>query len=426
MPNRHTDNDNQLSDLTLEYLKTASLSHRKAQGQYFTPRSVREYLLRQLPQFERGAKIIDPASGTGEFLHTAAQMFPAAKLFGIELDKAPAKVSEQLVPTANIRCQDALFLNEKGQYDAVIGNPPYFEFKPSSELLAEYGDILTGRPNIFGMFIKLGLELLKPNGYLGFVIPPSMNNGAYFSALRDFIKEHADIKHLSILSSEKIFIDAQQTVMVLILQKRKNTGKYVFERNGITIFSQKADFLKKAFEGVYSLHDLGYQVKTGTVVWNQHKDKLTDCGDSATPLLWAHNIKGGQLTFPASKEGKPQYVQISRHETGPAIIVNRITGAAEKVQIRTALIPSGMKFVGENHVNVVTRSKKEALFNNGYPDVSLEEINRQLCSAASVEVMRAITGNTQVSKTELEYLIPIRVPGWNRPCENAPAKLALV
>ena len=41
-----------------------------------------------------------------------------------------------------------------------------------------------GRTNAYAFFVYLGLKLLKPNGYLAYVISSSMNNGTYFRKLR--------------------------------------------------------------------------------------------------------------------------------------------------------------------------------------------------------------------------------------------------
>ena len=64
--------------------------------------------------------------------------------------------------------------------------------------------MLNGRTNIFNLFIKLGLDLVKENGYVAYVVPPSMNNGAYFNKLREYIIKHSNIESLSILKSPKI------------------------------------------------------------------------------------------------------------------------------------------------------------------------------------------------------------------------------
>ena len=93
---------------------------------------------------------------------------------------------------------------------------------------------------------------------------------------------------------------------------------------------------------------------------------------------------------------------------GPAIVVNRIVGRPGSGRIRAALIPQGMKFIGENHVNVIYPPKQAKLLPTE-ETVSPKDILRQLNSPEKVKVVQSITGNTQISKNELERLFPIDV-----------------
>ena len=49
-------------------------------------------------------------------------------------------------------------------YDMIVGNPPYFEFTLSNELKKKYKDVISGRVNIYTLFIKKSIILLKPKG----------------------------------------------------------------------------------------------------------------------------------------------------------------------------------------------------------------------------------------------------------------------
>ena len=401
----------QFHEISDNYLKNTDLIHRKSLGQYFTPKFVREHLISQLPK-KKNPKILDPANGTGEFLVTAKKYFGTCELHGWEIDSNLVKLSKKMVPEAKIKCLDSLRQNYQETYDYVIGNPPYFEFKPDYELKHQFKDVINGRSNIFSMFIKLGLDMLKPNGYLAFVIPPSMNNGAYFSKLREYIIERANIEYINILKSSDMFHDAQQTVMIMVLKKHKNKGDYIFSKNNISIFSINPDKLYKAFEGKTTLKELGFTVRTGKVIWNQHKDKLSDNNKNSIPLIWAHNITEQGIILENSDK-KPQYIKFDKFDLGPAIIVNRITGAASNVNIKSAVVKPGVKFLGENHVNVIhppinddqlTLSLTEK---NEYSYETLEKISKAISSPETIKTMQLVTGNTQISKTELENLMPL-------------------
>ena len=408
-------NEEELAKETIEYINEADIKHRKSLGQYFTPKSIREKLLGKLPNTVKNPKILDPACGTGEFLITAKKYFKNSELHGWDIDKNLIKISKKLSPESNLKTMDSLLNNDYGKLDFIIGNPPYFEFSPSKEIKGKFKEIINGRINIFSLFIYQGLRWLKDGGYLAYVVPPSMNNGAYFQNLRNFIVENSNIEYLHILKNPKLFNGALQSTMLLILKKGENKGNYIFKKNGILIFSEGADYLKKTFQNKTTLYNLNYKVKTGRLVWNQNKHLLTNNPKGHIPLIWAHNIKEEKLEFPIHRNDKPQYIKTKNYDVGPAIVVNRITGSINSIKLKAAIVPAGEKFIAENHVNVIyPPSKKEQLnlsFINNPKQINLplENIAKQLSSKEKLEVLKNITGNTQISKTELEKLFPIFV-----------------
>ncbi|UCE24300.1 MAG: N-6 DNA methylase [Candidatus Zixiibacteriota bacterium] len=394
----------QFNNVTKRYLEQTDLTHRKALGQYFTPRKLRNLLLSKLPR-KRDALVLDPACGSGEFLLSADEYFPGCKLHGWEIDARLARLSRKTVPQATIRQVDSLKKDPQARFDFVIGNPPYFEFKPDYWLKYKFRDVISGRTNIFSMFVKLGLQLLKPKGYLAYVISPSMNNGAYFTRLREYIIDHANIEYLSIQQSSSLFHSAQQTVMVMVLKKGRNKGDYVFSKNGLTIFSPDKEDLEKAFAGKTTLREMGFTVRTGKIVWNQHREQLTDDSLGSVPLIWAHNIAGSELVV-GNHQGKPQYIKTDRYDTGPAVVVNRITGAADRVSLKAALIDPGFRFLGENHVNVIYPPEGMATKRQ---QQLLRSVRDCINTDQTARTMKLVTGNTQISRTELERLLPLDI-----------------
>jgi len=405
----------EFNNATIKYMDETDINRRKSLGQYFTPRSIRAALLNKLPNTKKNPKILDPACGTGEFLLTAKEYFKHPKLYGWDIDKKLVDIATKIAPSANLKHIDALLNQDYGKYDFVIGNPPYYEFSPPEKIKKKFRDIINGRVNIFGLFIYQGIKWLKEGGYLAYVVPPSMNNGAYFAKLRKFIVENTNIEYLHILDNPKIFHGALQSTMLLILKKGKNKGNYLFKKNGILIFSENSKYLKKTFKNKLTLHDIDYEVKTGRLVWNQNKHLLTNNPKKGVPLIWAHNITPEGLKFPIVSEKKPQYVTTNNYDIGPAIVVNRITGSINAAKLKTVIIPPRMKFIGENHVNVIfppSRQKQIKMNLEGkLPKVnlSLRNIANQLSSKERLEVIKNITGNTQISKTELEKLFPIDI-----------------
>jgi len=405
----------EFTDATIRYMEKTDIRYRKSLGQYFTPRSIREALINRLPNTIINPKVLDPGCGTGEFLITAKQYFKNPELHGWDIDEKLVNIAKKTIPQAKLKSLDALLNQDYGEYDFIIGNPPYYEFSPSKEIKKRFGEIINGRVNIFGLFIYQGIKWLKDGGYLAYVVPPSMNNGAYFSKLRKFIMENANIEYLHILDDPKLFNDALQSTMLLILKKGENRGNYLFKKNGILIFSEKTEFLEKSFKNKLTLHDLGYEVKTGRLVWNQNKHLLTNNPNTEVPLILAHNITPEGLKMPIINKEKPQYVKTNDYDVGPAIVVNRITGTVKSTKLKAVIIPPKVKFIAENHVNVIfppSRQKQMKLdLENKTPKVSLSLINiaNQLSSKEKLEIVKNITGNTQISKTELEKLFPLDV-----------------
>lgn len=389
---------------SIDYLKNTDIKKRKKLGQYFTPKSIRELLLSKLPKKDN-ADILDPACGSGEFLLSCKKYFKNPILYGFDIDKKLINIASKLVKNASIKNFDFLNIDiNKKKYDYIIGNPPYFELKLNEEIKKKYFDIIKGRVNIFSLFIKTGLDLLKDGGYLAYVVPPSMNNGAYFSKLREYIIKNSSLEYLHIIDGADNFHLANQKVMLIILKKTnsKKSSKYIFKKNRITIFTEDKKFLNKAYKNTVSLKDIGYTVKTGSIIWNEHKEKLTNDKNNSTLLIWASNINNGKIIIGYTK-GKPQYIKNISSDLiikSRVVVVNRITGSSKEINIKAAIV-NEKEFVCENHVNVIYMSK------NANCNYSLEDIFKALQDKTNIKVMRLISGNTQISKTELERLLPI-------------------
>lgn len=395
---------------SIDYLKNTNIEKRKKLGQYFTPKSIRDLLLKEvinISEKKDNVKILDPACGSGEFLLSCREYFKNAHMHGFDIDESLVSISKKLINNADIKCLDTLKLDtdKSIKYDYIIGNPPYFEFKLDKEQKSRFKDIINGRVNIFSLFIKIGLELLNDDGYLAYVVPPSMNNGAFFSKLREYIINNSSIEYLHIVDGSDNFYMANQKVMLLILKKTntKKNKKYIFSKNDITIFTEDKLFLNKAYKDTISLKEIGYSVKTGSIAWNKYKENLTESKNNAIPLIYSSNIVNGNIVIPNKR--KLQYIKnisedlIIKEEV---IAVNRITGSHKNINIKSAIVKE-REFVCENHVNIIYPLKNH---NKNY---SLEDIYNALNYETNIKVLSLITGNTQVSKTELERLLPIKI-----------------
>lgn len=391
---------------TQQWYADSPTEQRKALGQYMTPLAIRETLLDHVDTSV--GSVLDPSVGTGEFLASFNARNPDARLVGWDIDSVVADVARRTMPSAEIHVLDALTHEPDEHFDLVLGNPPYFQFAGGEEIRRRFTSVISGRPNIFSLFFQIGLESLRRGGQLAYVVPTSMNSGAYFRALRNYITEEGAIEHVVPIEETDAFADAQTSVQIVVIRKGSRSRNFVFSRslpggNERVIFSDNPEGLETMFAGRNTLHELGYVATTGQVVWNQSKDKLrADSSDpSAVRLVWARDIGEGELLAPTEDSTKHPYVLSEKALVGPAIVVNRIVGAVGRAKIRAAVVPSGMPFVGENHVNVILQH------DNQEPTVTYSELCDLLRAPGTAERLSCLTGNTQISATELTHLLPL-------------------
>jgi adenine-specific DNA-methyltransferase len=398
----------QLDDFTVateKWLSETPLPNRQDLGQYMTPLFLRTHLLDQLEIFP-GARVLDPGVGTGEFLRQVQMDIDGVELVGWDVDPKVLKAAKVNVPGAILQNRSALDPYDGPLFDFVIGNPPYFEMKPSDEVRARFSPVISGRANIYALFFKSGIEALKPGGVLAYVVPPSMNAGAYFRALRRYITNGNAIEHLKVFSSSDLFQDAQTSVQVIVIRKGKVGRKHQLTLSVAgkpePIFFENPEKVKRFFANKISLWDLGYEATTGTVVWNQHKYGLGNKeGGKSLPLYYPRNLVNGTIQLKVDDK-KPQYLTSSKPKRtlGPAILVNRIIGGVGKGQISSALIPLSKEFYAENHLNVIrARDGVEQ-------KVPLKKVHEFIKSPETLNAARLITGNTQLSATEWNFMIP--------------------
>lgn len=380
------------------YRFNASLSkeERKEQGIYFTPKKARDALFSKLEELGvNPSRILEPSFGSGEFLLDAQRLYPEATLLGVEKNEELFK-SVEPSPTTLLECCD--FLDWSGSADLIIGNPPYFVLAKGSK--GHRPDVITGRPNIYILFLyKCLKEHLEDDGFLAFIIPTSIYNCSYYQSVRDYINENTTIHHVESLNKPGFFETGQETTL-LVLQKRPSTdNNFIFKSKAGNVYI--TPFYKQLYElteGTQTLAELGLGVKTGNVVWNQHKDKLSD--EPGTLLIYSSNINNSVLEIDnLLGDKRKQYVVGLKKPTltGPLILVER--GYGNSFSFNSVLVELE-EFYAENHINVIYPIGSEATCH-------LERVLKSFQDERSKQFVRMFVGNGSISATELETLMPI-------------------
>lgn len=493
----------------MDYLHLVSLELRKQLGQYSTPVKIVRYILKSVgyvPIKDILLKnLIDPACGSGAFLVEASRIYlnalkkanvplsewysmVTAAIKGIDVDlKAcffarlnlamllappildfvsmngisklkplPVYCADTLQLMA-LKRKDALFFYDRlnipleCQFDLVVGNPPYCKIKGLDQgMKTAFAESIYGHPNAYGLFIHAGIEMLKTNGRLGFIVPRSMLSGLYFKNLREFIERSTSITEMVYISDrKKIFDDVLHGTMILSLKRDKQSrekinvsfikslkdmenrhaeisvdrDKVIQRLNGTTVW-----FVANTLEtyGIISRiikeHSLlsgdkiNCRAKTGQIVWNRVKPLLATTEKPGTlPLVWATDV--GKFGFFFNKMGtaRPCFLKLdSKTENlivkGPSILVQRVTADEQPSRI-VACIPEEFckkehnGYFVENHLNIIQPT-------SGNPEMDLYFILGILNSEVVEFFFRAMNGNTQVSATELN-LLPIPTGKYN-------------
>lgn len=358
---------------------------RKNEGIYFTPKNVRDKVINYLEN-QKFQSVLEPSCGSGEFVNDLQSKFNKIKIVGIEYNKT---IYNKIKNTfgKNVELLNKNFLEYKSteKFDLIIGNPPYFVVSQKNK------NCMTGRGNIFVLFIyKCLTEHLKEGGIMAFVLPTSFYNCKYYEPCRKYMYKNTTILHLENVSAN--FIDTAQNTMIMIVKNTPSNKNYFIQFDGNLCINPYYNEIL-ALKGT-TIKELNAIVKTGEVVWNQHKSNLSD--KEGTLLIYSSNIVDNELVLDNLNGEKKQYIKnlTKKPISEPAILVSR--GYGNKYSFSFTLVEN-KTFYGENHVNVITAPNKEILL----------RIMKSFNDERTHKFIEYYTGNGALSKSEIESILPI-------------------
>ena len=165
-----------------QYAGAGGLEKQGAEGkglltEYYTPEDIVKKMWELTSQYVNtdGSKVLEPSVGIGRFLEFAPEN---TTVDAVEINPVSAKITELLYPNANVTVgefQQNFVKNNKPiknveqKYDIVIGNPPYGAYEGVYKGLGEG----KGHLRLETYFIERGLDTLKENGVMSFIVPSS-------------------------------------------------------------------------------------------------------------------------------------------------------------------------------------------------------------------------------------------------------------
>ena len=214
-------------------------------GQIFTPSYIADFMVKNLIKFisefgdweniRENLEILEPSTGKGIFLEKLIE-YNFKNITAYEIDTS---LKEDLVtkfPKIKFLFENFLGSQSKGDFDIIIGNPPYLGQNYNAEVFQEIvkkfaslSKYFVGNMDLFYFFIHLGILKLKPRGYLTFIttnywLSKSKKTGVKF--LKPHITKECYLVQYIDLSNLTIFRDAQgQHNCIFVLQKKTSYEK---------------------------------------------------------------------------------------------------------------------------------------------------------------------------------------------------------
>lgn len=272
--------------LWLLYEDLLNGGHVKDLGQYFTPPHVAHFTLSGIRKDQ--TLILDPMAGHGVFLKIAGEMFPKAKIVGVELDELPLSAARLVIGKKTKPIVADVFdwalaqvtQDSTLEFDSIVGNPAYVSYqnlqaignfsnnKPREPLeyrthlirtLKEIAKTKGTAPEINKIFrdwsgysdlsmyaLILAWLLTKPGGQIAFVLTNHWMERNYGELLRVFFAAHGTVRGIITHRTGNWFPRAQIPTSVIIFTKghvaerQKNKGVPYVE-----IWGEQTDNLSK-------------------------------------------------------------------------------------------------------------------------------------------------------------------------------------
>lgn len=248
-------------DAIFEFMVNKAAKGQK--GQYFTPRHVIAAIV-EIVGPAPGEQVVDPACGSGGFLRHALRACPDCSAWGFDQDAKAVRVARVMMaasgqPASRVMRVDSLRrpggtgfpgaapgIEDLARaqdprvrgFDVVLTNPP-FAGDVGTQFSGAY--VLARGRHVERdiLFLERCLELLRPGGRFGIVLPFNKVGGAAWSHAREWLLEQARVLAVIGLGRNTFLPHTSQKACVLIGQKRPQTTRDYREEEVLFFISDR-------------------------------------------------------------------------------------------------------------------------------------------------------------------------------------------
>lgn len=188
-----------LSVSALSRIAELSNTKRTDNAAFCTSKPVITAILRALPETAGDTvRILEPSVGVGNFIPLIAHRFEGKQVYidAVDIDGDSIKVLKALAKhyalpeNCHVRYIVDDFLTHKftGEYDYVIGNPPFYKMEPCDKMLRRYRQAAVNKEttNICSFFLDKALTVGR---YVALVLPKFLLNTPEFAPSREYLRK---------------------------------------------------------------------------------------------------------------------------------------------------------------------------------------------------------------------------------------------
>lgn len=213
-------------------------TRRKQLGAWYTPPELVEPLVDWAVR-DPNALVLDPAVGDGAFLQVAARRVASrSQLHGFDINADAVAVTRRTlgsvgpespkVSVCDFLLQESAggLFTQGGNFDAVVGNPPYVRFQLFAESAARAESIarasgvkLSGLASSWAVFAIHAASFLTEQGRLALILPEELIGAGYAEAVRRFFRRRF-AETVAVSFEGEMFPDSQERVVAVFCEGR--------------------------------------------------------------------------------------------------------------------------------------------------------------------------------------------------------------